>query len=89
MILAKKLIYFFKCGLPRFENILEKNEINYTRFIIVQASQVKEKWQELNRKRNKVTIASIYAVAMYPSIKFPLVKKAILSSTRNLKKNQK
>ena len=35
-----------------------------------------------------MTIASIDAVAMYPSIKFPLVKKAISYFTRNLPKSQ-
>ena len=68
---------------------MEKNEINYTKLTIVQASQVKEEWEILNWKRNEVTIASIYSVAMYPSIKFPLVKKAISYFTRNLPKSQK
>ena len=35
-----------------------------------------------------MTIASIDAVAMYPSIKFPLVKKEISYFTRSLQKNQ-
>ena len=68
---------------------MEKNEINYTKFTIVQASQVKEEWEILNWKINEVTMASIYVVAMYPSIKFPLVKKAISYFTRNLPKIQK
>ena len=38
-------------------------------------------------KRDEVKIASIDAVAMYPSIKFPLVKKAISYFTRSLPKN--
>ena len=36
-----------------------------------------------------MTIASIDAVAMYPSIKFPLVNKVISYFTRNLPKSQK
>ena len=67
---------------------MEKNEINYTKFTIVQASQVKEEWYILNWKRNEVTIASIDAIAIYPSIKFPLVKKAISYFTGNLPKSQ-
>ena len=35
-----------------------------------------------------MTIASIDAVAMYPSIKFPLVKKAISYFTRSIQKSQ-
>ena len=79
---------FEKVGYPGLKNILEKNEINYTKFKIVQVSQVKEEWEILNWKRNEVIIASIYAVAMYPSIKLPLVKKAISYFTRNLQKSQ-
>ena len=68
---------FAKIGYLGVKNMLEKNEINYTIFTIVQASQVKEEWEIKKWKRDEVTIASIDAVAMYPSIKFPLVKKAI------------
>ena len=46
----KNLSYLCKSGLPEFEKILERNDINFTRFTIVQASQTKEKWEELNRK---------------------------------------
>ena len=71
------------------KNVLEKNEITYTKFTIVQASQVKEEWDILNWKISEVTIASIDAVAMYPSIKLPLVKKSISYLTINLSKIQK
>ena len=70
------------------KNILEKNEINYTQFTIFQESQVKEEWEVLNWKINEVKISSIDAVEMYPSIIFPLVKKAISYFTRNLPKSQ-
>ena len=79
---------FSKVGYLGLKKLLEKNEINYTKFTIVQASQVKEEWEILNWKRNEVTFSSIDAVAMYPSIKFPLVKKAISYFTRNLPKSQ-
>ena len=42
--------------------------------MITQASQDKKYWEKLEYKREKVTIVSINAVAMYPSIKSPLVK---------------
>ena len=35
---------FEKVGYLGSEKILEKNEINYTKFTIVQASQIKEEW---------------------------------------------
>ena len=53
---------------------------------MTQESQVKEYWENLEWKREKVTIVSIDAVAMYPSIKFPLVKEAIQFYTKNLPK---
>ena len=37
-----------KVGYLGLKKILEKNEIKYTKFIIVQASQVKEEWEILN-----------------------------------------
>ena len=78
MIPEKKISdTFAKIGYLGVKNILEKNEINYTKFTIVQASQVKEEWEIMNWKRDEVTIASIDSVAMYPSIKFSLVKKEI------------
>ena len=39
---------FAKFGYLGLKNILEKNEINYTKFTIVQASQVKEEWIIMN-----------------------------------------
>ena len=77
-----------KVGYLGLKNIFEQNEINYTKLTIFQASHVKEEWEILNCKRNEVTIASIDSVAMYPSIKFHLVKKAISYFTRNLPKSQ-
>ena len=41
---------FAKIGYQGLKNILEKNEINYTRFTIVQASQVKKEWEIMNCK---------------------------------------
>ena len=56
------------------ENI-DNHQVNYKKYTITQASQVKEYWEKLDWKREKVTIRLNDAVAMYPSIKFPLVKK--------------
>ena len=57
---------FSKVGYLGFKKISKKNDINYTKFTIVQASQVKEEWDIRNWKRNEVTIASIDTVAMHP-----------------------
>ena len=48
--------------------------MDYKKYTINQASQVKEYREKLEWKRDRVTILSIDAVAMYPSIKFTLVK---------------
>ena len=48
--------------------------------------QVKEYWGKLEWKREKLTIVSVDAVAIYPSINFPLVKKSIQFYTKNLPK---
>ena len=68
---------FAKVGYLGLKKMLEKNDTNYTELTIFQASQVKEEWESLNWKINEVKIASIDAVAMYPLIKFPLVRKEI------------
>ena len=60
--------------------------MNYKKYTITQASQVKEHWGKLEWKREKVTIVSIDAVAMFPSIKFPVAKKDIQFYTKNLPK---
>ena len=39
---------FSKVGYLELKKILEKNKINYKKFTIVQASQVKEEWGILN-----------------------------------------
>ena len=43
---------------------LGNNNINYTRFTIVQESHVKDKWEEFNWKEKEVPIASTYSVGM-------------------------
>ena len=48
--------------------------------------QVKEYWEKLEWKREKLTIVSVDAVAIYPSINVPLVKKSIQFYTKNLPK---
>ena len=48
---------------------------------------MKEGWKNLERKKEKVTIVSIYAAAMYPSIKFPLAKKGSPFYKKNLLKH--
>ena len=44
--------------------IQEYHQVDYKKYTITQASQVKEYWEKLERKKEKETIASIDAVAM-------------------------
>ena len=74
---------FEKLGYLGLKALLKNHQVGYKKYTITQAQQVKESWEKLERKREKVTIVSIDAEAMYPSIKFPLVKKNISFYTRN------
>ena len=57
--------------------ILDDNGIKYARLTIIQTSHLKEKLKALKLKQNKVMIILIDAEAIYPSIKFRLVQKAV------------
>ena len=69
---------FANVGYRGIKKCFEKYNINYTKTTIIQASDVKQKLEKLNIKKDDVTITSIDAVAMYPSIQCHMVKKAIL-----------
>jgi len=64
-------------GYLGIKSILDGNGINYNRPTLVQASDLKERLEQLNLRRNDVTVVSIDAVDMYPSIKYKLIKKAV------------
>ena len=51
--------------------------MKYSRVSIVQASYLKERLEELELKRDEVTIASVDAINMYPSIKLSIIKKSV------------
>ena len=55
--------------------MLDKGKVNYSRVSIVQASDLKNRVEELKIKRDEVTIASVGAFIMYPSIKLSTIKK--------------
>ena len=46
--------------------MLEKVKVNFSRVSVVQAYDQKERLEELKIKRDKVTIASVDAINMYP-----------------------
>ena len=51
--------------------------MNYSCFSIVQASYLKEILEEKKLVREEVTIKSVDAINMYPSIKLTTIKKAV------------
>ena len=63
---------------------LDKREVNYSHISVVQASDLKEILEELKIKRDKVTIASVDAINMYPSIKIATIIKAVILFARKL-----
>ena len=56
---------------------LDKGKVNYSRFSIVQASDLKERLEKKNLVREEVTIAPVDAIKMYSSIKLATIKKAV------------
>ena len=57
---------FSKIGYLGIKRCLDKVKVNYSRFSIVQASDLKERLEEKKLVREEVTIASVYAINMYP-----------------------
>ena len=63
---------------------LDKGKVNYSRFSIVQSSDLKERLEEKKLVREEVTIFSVDAINMYPSIKIATSKKAVRFFARTL-----
>ena len=63
--------------------------MNYSQDSIIQASDLKEILEELGVKREEVTIASVNAINMYPSIKLATIRKAVRYLARKLTKETK
>ena len=59
---------FSKIGYLGIKIMLDKETVKYSRFSIVQASDLKERLEELKIKRGEVMIASVDAINMYPPI---------------------
>ena len=73
-----------KIGYLGIKRLLDKVKVNYSRVSIVQASDLKEKLEELKIKRDEVTISSVDAINMYPSIKLSTIRKAVRFFARKL-----
>ena len=62
----------------------DKVKVNYSRNSIVQASYLKENLEEMGLNKEEVTIASVDAINMYPSIKLATIKKEVRFFARKL-----
>ena len=60
------------------------SKVKYSRVSIVQASNLKERLEELELKIYRFTIASVDAINMHPSIKLSTIKKSVRFFTRKL-----
>ena len=69
---------FYKIVYLGIKRMLKKGKVNYSRFSIVQISDLKKKLEELKIKRDEVTIASVHYINMYPSITLSTIKKSCL-----------
>ena len=75
---------FSKIGYLGTKRFLDKGKVKYSRKSIVQASDLKETLEEMGLKKEEVTIASVDAINMYPSIKLTTIKKAVEFFARKL-----
>ena len=64
---------FSKIGYLGIKICLDKGKVNYSRNSIVQASDLKDTLEEMGLKKEEVTIASVDAINMYPSIKLATI----------------
>eukprot|EP00957_Ditylum_brightwellii_P210578 15365129-Ditylum_brightwellii.AAC.1 len=75
---------FLKLGYLQIKQIFNDNNINYAKYTITQASDLKSKLEKLEIKQNQGTIMSMDIVNMYPSCKLKLIKQAFRHYARNL-----
>lgn len=64
-------------GYKGIKNIMDRNNINYSRKTIVQASHLKEQLEDLNIRNSTHTIVSMDIEVMYPSVSYNMVKTAV------------
>jgi len=68
---------FDKIGHKAIKGVLDRNGVVYDSSNIEQASELKATLESLNLQKKEITIVSIDAVRMYPSITLSMVRKAV------------
>ena len=76
-------VTFSKIGYLGIKRLLDKRKVNYSRVSIVQSFDINERLEELKVNRDKVAIASVNAINMYPSIKLSTIKNSVRLFARN------
>eukprot|EP00957_Ditylum_brightwellii_P211192 15365871-Ditylum_brightwellii.AAC.2 len=79
---------FSKIGYMGIKKILDDNKIDYSKYTITQASDLKTKLESLKLKKPDVAIMSLNIVNMYPSTRLSLIKKAICFFSQTLTKGE-
>ena len=75
---------FSKIGYLGIKRMLDKGKVNYSRFSIFQAYDLRERLEKLKIRIDEVAIASVDDINMYPSIKILSIKKAVRFSASKL-----
>ena len=73
-----------KIGYLGIKIVLDKTKVNYLCVSIIQASELKKRLEELYINRDGVTIESVDAINMYPSIKLITIRKEVRLVKRKL-----
>ena len=68
---------FSNIGYFGIKRCLDKGKVNYSRVSIVQASDLKERLEELKINRDEVTITPVETINMYPSNILSRIRKEI------------
>ena len=78
MHISRFVIYtLYKLSYLGIKRILDKDKVDYSCVTIVQKFNIKESIEELEIKSDRLTIASVDAVNVYPSIQLATIKKAV------------
>ena len=73
-----------KLGYKGIQRIFENNGIVTNKFTIIQSSDLKQKLESYALSKDDVTITSLDAVKMYPSVKYQLIERAVQYFARDL-----
>ena len=80
---------FPKIGYIGINKIFDNENVNYSQNTITQASDLKNDLESMKLNRKEVTTISLGIEAMYPSITFNMVRKAIDFFSKDLNDEQK